>query len=288
MRRIAICLGIGVALSWPGPVTFGSVAGPNDGIAWNGTQETRIPYVAVEPSLGPNGELTQPGFEGLAPEPDIVFGSDDSTRVNPTTSFPYRAVVYIETGGGSWCTGWMAYSNSVATAAHCLYDNGAWKSVGLIYPGKNGSTNPYGSCSWWRIIVPSGWITYEEDEYKYDYGIINLNCTIGQTVGWLSFGVRSNQLGIPVRIDGYPQADGKPASTMWQSPGKITDESTDIWHYDADTWHGDSGAYVRRSADNVVMGINSHDSNLLNFNAGVRFTLSVYNNLTSWRDDTCC
>jgi V8-like Glu-specific endopeptidase len=123
---------------------------------------------------------------------------------------------------------------------------------------------------------------------EYDYGIINLNCTIGQTVGWLSFGVRSNQLGIPVRIDGYPQADGKPASTMWQSPGKITDESTDIWHYDADTWHGDSGAYVRRSADNVVMGINSHDSNLLNFNAGVRFTLSVYNNLTSWRDDTCC
>jgi len=32
-----------------------------------------------------------------------MFGGDDSTRVNPTTSFPYRAVVYIETDGG-WRT----------------------------------------------------------------------------------------------------------------------------------------------------------------------------------------
>jgi len=39
-----------------------------------------------------------------------------------------------------------------------------------------------------------------------------------------------------------------------------------------------------RKANNYVVGINSHDSNLLYFNGAVRITTTVFNNLKSWRD----
>jgi glutamyl endopeptidase len=115
----------------------------------------------------------------------------------------------------------MNGAKAVATAAHCLYENGAWKSIDYVAPGKTGTTEPYGKCDALRIVVSQAWTVFEDEQWKYDYGVINLNCAIGNQIGWISYGVRSNQEGVQARIDGYPGgASGKPARTMWQAPGK--------------------------------------------------------------------
>lgn len=216
-------------------------------------------------------------------EPNIIFGSDNRVAVgNNNTTYPYRTIVYIETGGGGWCSGYLYGPRAVTTAAHCLYDNGHWKAIGKIYAGRNGTSKPYGSCGWELLFVPSGWKQYEETQWKYDYGAIVLTCTVGNTVGWLGYSTcTTGCLGTSINLEGYP--NDKAAATMWRSPGKITDVSTDILHFDADTKPGNSGGGLRK-ADNYVVGINSHDSSLLYFNAAVRITTTIFNNLKSWRD----
>ncbi len=97
-----------------------------------------------------------------------------------------------------------------------------------------------------------------------------------------SFSTSSDSIGgTSINVEGYPQ--DKPSATMWRSPGKTTDVSTDILHTDADLVGGNSGGGLRK-ADNYVVGIYTHDSNLLYFNGATRITLTVFNNLKSWRD----
>lgn len=171
----------------------------------------------------------------------------------------------------------------VATAAHCLYKDGSWVSPGRIIPARDGTSFPYGYCGWTRLFVPDGFVQYETTQWKYDYGAIKLNCSIGNTVGWLGYVVTTGNVnGTAIKIDGYPQGKS-PSSSMWQSPGGITDSATDILHYDADTWPGNSGSYVRRRSDDKIIAINSHDSHLLNFNAGTRITSTVSGNLALWK-----
>jgi glutamyl endopeptidase len=274
----------------------------NDGIAWDGTSTWVVPQStnvgrtsALSLSQPPNPGTAPPGpNSGSTPSslrggglgrvtPNIIFGADNRVAVgNNNTSYPYRAIVYIETGGGSWCSGYLYGPRAVATAAHCIYENGAYKNIGRIYAGRNGTSSPYGSCGWELVLIPNGWKQFEDAQWKYDYGTIVLNCTIGNTVGWLGYSTTTgNMNGVAFNLEGYPQ--DKPARTMWRSPGTITDVATDIFHFNADTKPGNSGGGMRK-ADNYVIGIYSHDSVALGFNAAVRFTSTVFNNLRSWRD----
>ncbi len=219
---------------------------------------------------------------------ESIIGPDGRVRVNPTTSFPARAVALITFSGGR-CTGWLYGSNVVATAGHCVHtggSNGQWMTSVRVYPGRNGTSSPYGSCSATRLYSVVGW-TRDKDE-AYDYGAIKLNCTIGNTTGWFGyFSQFSSLTGLPSIINGYP---GDKPLQQWKSVDQIRVSRFFQLFYSNDTTPGMSGGpvyYNRSGCGYCSMAIHTsglHGSSTHNtYNHGTRINNFVFDNLTAWK-----
>lgn len=217
-----------------------------------------------------------------------IIGPDTRTRVNPTTVYPARAIALVTFSGGS-CTGWFISKNTVVTAGHCVHEGpgGTWRTNVRVYPGRNGSSSPYGSCTAKRLHSVSGWTNSGNE--TYDYGAIRLNCNIGNTTGWFGFFWQAASLnGISVTVAGYP--DDK-AFQQWKSTGPIAASQTRQVFYKNDTRPGQSGApvyYNRPNCGQCSMGVHAygvhgaspHNAN----NHATRINESVFNNLLSWKN----
>lgn len=218
-----------------------------------------------------------------------IIGADTRTRVNPTTVYPARAIALVTFSGGS-CTGWFISKDTVVTAGHCVHTGGpggSWRTSVRVYPGRNGSSSPYGSCTAKRLHSVNGW-TNSSDE-RYDYGAIRLNCSIGNTTGWFGFFWQSASLnGLPATVAGYP--DDK-AFQQWKATGTVATTQTRQVFYKNDTRPGQSGApvyYNKAGCGQCSMGIHAygvhgsspHSTN----NHATRIVQEVFNNLVSWKN----
>jgi glutamyl endopeptidase len=218
-----------------------------------------------------------------------VIGADGRVRVTATTSSPYRKIAQIyfkeTTGGGTFiCTGWFVNKNTIVTAGHCVHQ-GSGGSAGFypvstykIYPGKNGSSNPYGSCTAKSIWTNTGWAG--GSGAQYDYGAIKLNCSIGTTTGWFGyFWQTATLVGKPATVTGYP--GDKPTGTMWKMSGSIGRNTTRQVSYSMDTAGGQSGSpvyYNRSGCGWCSMAIHAYGaSGSPLMNSGTRITSTVYN-----------
>lgn len=215
-----------------------------------------------------------------------VIGTDQRTRVSPATSFPYRAIVHIESDIGG-CTGWLIGPNTVATAGHCIYNPGSrkWASYATVTPGRDGSSKPYGSANAVRLFAPSGWVN--NGDTNYDYGAIKLDSDIGYSTGWLGYRWTSGNLnGTPETISGYP--GDKPYGTQWQHKDQIRQSYTYKLHYANDTYGGQSGSPVYEDYNSACGGpcsIAVHTNGVYGgnpYNRGTRITQEVYNNFQAW------
>lgn len=231
---------------------------------------------------------------------DSIFGSDDRIQISPATSYPARAVVQITRNGAAHCTGWLYGPDVVATAGHCVHSGGGdgdWYTGLAVWPGRNGSFAPYGSCAARQLYSVTGW-TVNGNE-AYDYGAIKLNCSIGNTVGWFGYWWQSASLtGARILINGYP--GDKPFGTQWRGDRvarAVAVSRTNQIFYRNDTTGGMSGSpiYQIRPAGSpfctgyCAMGIHAygfphgdypHDT----YNHGTRITEARFNNLIAWRD----
>lgn len=216
-----------------------------------------------------------------------VIGTDNRYQITNTTSYPYTAIVQISfTQGGSTygCTGWMINANTVATAGHCVFDNGAWSTNVVVYPGRNGSSTPYGSCGYTRLYSVTGWTSSRNPEY--DYGAIKLNCSIGDSTGWFGYRWQSASLtGEPTYLAGYPC--DKPYPTMWRHDDQVRVTETRRLYYANDTYGCQSGAPVWNnggSCSTCGIAIHAYGVGSNGYNGGTRITQEVFNNLTSWKN----
>jgi glutamyl endopeptidase len=227
---------------------------------------------------------------------ESVIGTDSRVRITGTTSFPYRAIVHITRDGNGWCTGWMINANTVATAGHCVAPGGTGSFYGgtfRVYPGRNGSSTPYGSCTVRRLYSVSGWVTSGSE--SYDYGAMKLNCTVGNSTGWFGFWWQSATLtGRSTTISGYP--GDKAFGTMWRSTDQVRVTQVRQVFYRNDTTGGMSGSpvYQNRAAGSSfcvgqcsmaihaygLHGSSPHSTN----NHGTRITQPVFNNLVNGRN----
>jgi len=248
--------------------------------------------------LSPEAKAATP-LEGTGRE--SIIGLDNRTPVSPTTNFPARAIVLIVFDvpglGSASCSGFMINPRTVATAGHCLAPGGTGgffdKTTYTIYPGANGASAPYGGCTAASLFSVSGWIDFEDE--KYDYGAINLNCTIGNTVGWLGIFYQSaspDLNGLPVSVAGYP---GDKPDTQWKSMGTIQAYGPLMIYYDDDTLGGMSGGPVYRyrpigspyCAAHCARAIHTQGLHCCTaphttLNHGVRITVQVLQNLVAW------
>lgn len=256
----------------------------------------------------------QPSFEGEKTEGDpklvdeevlaldygpwteSVIGPDGRTRVTATTTFPWRAVahlvVYWRNGTTGGCTGWFIGPRTVATAGHCVYNSskGGWASSVRAYPGRNGSSTPYGYGTSHRLFSVTGWTS--SGNHEYDYGAIQLKTTLGNTVGWFGFRWQSsNTFSGAYRLTGYP--GDKTYGTMWtmqENPGIRAVTTRKLW-YSIDTYGGQSGSPVYHNYSSTCstcsVAIHAYGvgmSPYTQYNSGTRITQQVFNNLVAWRN----
>lgn len=79
--------------------------------------------------------------------PGSVIGTDTRYQEGSTTTSPWGSIVHISSTVGG-CTGFMLNRDTVVTAGHCVYWNGAWATNYTVSPGRNGvSYQPYGTCT---------------------------------------------------------------------------------------------------------------------------------------------
>ncbi|WP_025273650.1 trypsin-like serine peptidase [Haloglycomyces albus] len=181
---------------------------------------------------------------------DSIIGTDDRTRVDPTTTFPHRAVVAMEftnaAGNGSACTGWMVDADLLVTAGHCVH-NGSdeWNDVGSyeIAPARNDGVDPYGTCGANTLYAFNGWTNNGDEEY--DFGLIDLDCTVGNQTGWFGYWWQSASLdGESTTVTGYP---GFARLQMTHANQTVEESTTNQVFYRNDTEGGQSGSPVYRN-----------------------------------------
>jgi glutamyl endopeptidase len=270
------------------PDRFGSVPAPNlSGIVsdqngmyslpteGSGKQATGTERNVSDGDIPPAPQGDQVGIES-------IIGADGRYQITNTTAYPYRAIAKITSSIGG-CTGWLINANTVVTAGHCIH-NGSWATNVVVYPGRNGSSTPYGSCGYTRLYSVSGWTSSRSPEY--DYGAIKLNCTIGNTTGWFGYRNSSTSLtGQPSYISGYP--GDKPSGTQWRSDDSIRITDIRRLFYANDTYGGHSGSPVwnnEASCSTCGIAIHAYGVGSNGYNGGTRITSEVFNNLTTWKN----
>lgn len=228
---------------------------------------------AGEPEVAP---VASPG------KPETVIGADNRYKINTTTTYPYRAIAHVTSSIGG-CTGWFINANTIITAGHCVYGTG-WATNVRVYPGRNGSYTPYGSCGATRLFTVTGWTTRHDPQY--DYGAIKLNCTIGNSTGWFGYRWQSSTLtGQATYIAGYP--GDKTYATMWRHDDKVRITDARRIFYANDTYAGQSGSPVWNGGANCSpcgIAIHTYGVGSNGYNGGTRITSDVFNNLTNWRN----
>ncbi len=213
----------------------------------------------VSPAHNPGAEVaTSPeangGVEGTPLGTESVIGPDGRTRVTPTTGYPARAVGQIEgfddVTGGFTCTGWLIDQNTVLTSGHCVHPQGTASTNFAesleFFAGRNGPTDPQPGCDATNFFTPTKW-SVNESEYA-DWALIQLDCTVGDTVGWFGFFSVAGKTALRLsqaRVQGYP--GDKPDGTQWGMTDRIEASQTRMVFYDIDTSAGQSGSPVWRN-----------------------------------------
>ncbi|MDI1464446.1 trypsin-like serine protease [Catellatospora sp. KI3] len=219
--------------------------------------------------------------------PDSVIGTDERIAEGAPTTYPWNAIVHLSTNQGG-CTGFMLSRDVVVTAGHCVY-YGGWVTSYRATPGKNGASEPYGSCSGGinDVWTTSDWISTGSPDH--DYGLIKLTCDIGNTVGWFGWWYNTGETltGQYFYVEGYP--GDKPYATMWWDSDPISSQSaTRVW-YQIDTFNGQSGAPLYHY-NSVTPGLCSgwciggiHTNGAVNNqNSGTRFNPTVMSFINYW------
>lgn len=212
------------------------------------------------PALPRGAEATT---EATGPAPEVVLGSDDRQRVNHPRSSPHGAIgqMYSSMGGRSVpCTGFLVYADTVATAAHCLYNKRTHRKASYVVfrpavmPGSTGGFFTCQTSNPDNIRVPQAFIdSPSENDEDDDIGVIKVWCSDGTNnhvnvldyTGWLGFTPidRTNEL---VRLAGYP-TNVRSASTediMYFDTGRIQATRSQLLYYNMDATEGQSGAPV--------------------------------------------
>jgi glutamyl endopeptidase len=274
--------------------------------------EAGLPFFGLEAisaeNLSATGATVQPDVTSIDPlHPDVIaamaarretiIGWDSRMRFNPR-SYPNRAIVYISYNGSHLCTGFMISQNTVATSGHCLHtggSNGQWRQTSLfrVFPGRDGTSSPYGSCGATRLHSVTGWTSNRLA--THDYGAIRLDCTVGNTVGWFGMYVPSDTdlTNAPTRVLGY---SGDKAQQQWGSSDRIRRIETRMLCYRDDTVGGNSGGPLWHDRDNALnasgawaFGVHGYGvggsvcgGGTTQTNGAVRATTAVLNNYIAW------
>ncbi len=244
MRRLATglaVLALLAALSAAAPAATESA--PVDGAAFDPGPLDGAVIDAPAPVVSPQAVQSIIDEPGAA---ESIIGVDGRTRVTDTVAYPNSAIgqlTFTQRGSSYLCSGFLIDPNTVLTAGHCVYEGGAggvYSQDVVFTPGRNGATAPFGSCGAATVEASPGWLATGAEEE--DYGWVQLDCLIGDLVGWFGYTATGDVTGAGADVRGYP--GDRPPGTMWTMGGTIDVVQTGQAFYAMDTFGGQSGAPV--------------------------------------------
>jgi len=237
-------------------------------------------------------DIGEASFGPPAPVREIVHGADDRVRITTTNVYPWSAhasLLITAADDSMWTgTGWFIGPHTLATAGHVVFvtnsgvpERDGWVKRIEVIPGRDGSSEPFGSVlsTSFRSVV--GWT--ESGDPNYDYGAIILPTDLGNRTGWLGFGVYSDAdlLASVGNISGYP--GDQPSGTQWYNARRVASVNARKVYYDIDTAGGQSGSAVYRIVSGQRYGIAIHAYGGAVTNSGTRISSPVFNNLRDWK-----
>ncbi len=223
---------------------------------------------------------------------ETVHGFDDRVQITNTSVYPWRvhaSLLITAADNSMWIgTGWFIGPHTLMTAGHVVYIKNSgvpgrdgWVKSIKVMPGRNGSSMPYGSVTSTSFRSVTNWTNSGDPDY--DYGAIIIPTQLGNTTGWLGFGVYSDAtlLASVGNISGYP--GDKPSGTQWYDARGIAAVNSRKVFYDIDTAGGQSGSAVYRivSGARYAFGIHAYGGAVNN--SGTRIVQPVFDNMVAWR-----
>jgi V8-like Glu-specific endopeptidase len=221
-----------------------------------------------------------------------VHGVEDRVQITNTSVYPWRvhaSLLITAADNSMWIgTGWFIGPHTLMTAGHVVYIKNSgvpgrdgWVKSIKVMPGRNGSSMPYGSVTSTSFRSVAGWMN--SGDQNYDYGAIIIPTQLGNTTGWLGFGVYSDAtlLASVGNISGYP--GDKPSGTQWYDARQIASVNSRKVYYDIDTAGGQSGSAVYRIVSGARYAFGIHAYGGATTNSGTRIVQPVYDNMVTWR-----
>ncbi|MGF7041032.1 trypsin-like serine peptidase [Mucilaginibacter lappiensis] len=267
-----------------------------------GAQFEFIPKIIAESLLEGEVSYKVPNLEGLSdigkasfgqtPIRETVIGTDERVQIADTQKYPFRVIASLlitAADNTQWIgTGWFISPTTLATAGHCVYIKNSgvsgrdgWVKKIQVMPGRNGNTLPFGGVTSTQFWSVKGW--GENGLENYDYGAIVLPAAFEQDLGFMWYGVYSDEelLQAVANIEGY--AGDKPPGTLWYDYRKIGAVSSDKVYYAADTAGGQSGGpvYILSGNERKAVAIHTYGGNTAN--SGTRISSQVFANLENWK-----
>jgi V8-like Glu-specific endopeptidase len=233
------------------------------------------------------GDLKQ---EALRQVREVIIGADNRVRINPTTSYPWRAVCALKItaqNGTKWIgTGWLISPRTVITAGHCVYmhDEGGWAKSIEVIPAKNDASNPYGSASSSYLKSVTGWTQSKNRENDYGAIILPSNFRPGDVTGYFGFSVKDDSylMSSVLNLSGYPGDKG--GNQQWFMALKPKSVSSRVITYDIDTMGGQSGAPVWIKIGEARSCVGIHTNGHTSGNSATRIVTAVFDNLKAWKN----
>lgn len=228
--------------------------------------------------------LPTEGSAGTIPTPYVIIGKDDREVVTNTTRIPYRYIrkleIRIKNSNTMYVgTGFLVGKSTILTAGHCAYISGKTITSIKFYPGKNGSSNPYGSNTVTNIHVPTKYKNAADtgnstDEAKYDYALLELNSEAGSKLGYFGLGGYNTKYNIDnltntkATLVGYP---GTPGNILYRHKATITGFNAGgyLMYYNMDSTGGQSGAPIIKYTDGKYYIIGIHNGGFTDGSANI-------------------
>jgi glutamyl endopeptidase len=226
-----------------------------------------------------------------APETlEVIIGKDDRVRINPTNSYPWRAIcslkIKTKTGKNYIGTGWFVGPRTVITAGHCIYmhNEGGWAKSIEVIPGRNGNQAPYGSTIGTTFRSVKGWTNDKNRDFDYGAIILPSNSSPGSTVGYFGYSTKDDDFlkGCTLNLSGYP-GDKDGGSTQWFHTRKAKGVDSRVISYEIDTMGGQSGSPVWFKSGNSRYAVGIHTNGHSSGNSATRIVKAVFDNIKSWK-----
>jgi glutamyl endopeptidase len=227
---------------------------------------------------------------------EVVIGTDDRIRINPTTSYPWRSICSLlitpKVGTKQYIgTGWLVSPRTVITAGHCVYmhDLGGWAKTIQVTPGRNGVSreNPFGSSTQDHFRSFNDWIDDSDSDYDIGAIILPKNFTGFNSLGYFGFANLSDLEGMTANLSGYPGDKDKLAElrgTQWFNSRGIKEEDSHRFYYDIDTAGGQSGSPVWRYLNGQRHVVGIHTVGASTDNSATRITSDVFDVIQKWKN----